>query len=382
MAKRKKYPKLPNGYGSIRYLGKGRRNPYAVHPPVKEFDLEGRAIQQKALCYVPTWEAGFMVLTAYRAGTYTPGMEKVIAKPEAAAGADPTIQRILADYNLTKSADSKIEQKKTFGQVYEDFYKWKYEGKGQSLSAASRNSTKAAFKNCSSLHDRAFADLRYPDLQKVVDDCPLKHSSKELIVSLYRQMYQYAEVMEMIDRDYSKNVTVNIPDDDEHGEPFTDADLRTLWAHKDDQVVEFMLIMIYSGYRISAYSGMTVNIKERYFQGGVKTAAGKDRIVPIHSAIMPLVRRRMASDGVLFKESANPYRKKMRAKLSELGIQDHTPHDCRHTFSALCEKYGVNENDRKRMMGHSFGGDLTNGTYGHRTVEDLRAEIEKIKICD
>ncbi len=33
MAKRKKYPKSPNGYGQIRFLGKGRRNPYGVYPP-------------------------------------------------------------------------------------------------------------------------------------------------------------------------------------------------------------------------------------------------------------------------------------------------------------------------------------------------------------
>ena len=47
---------------------------------------------------------------------------------------------------------------------------------------------------------------------------------------------------------------------------------------------------------------------------------------------------------------------------------------------ALLEKYGVNENDRKRMLGHSFGADITNAIYGHRTVDDLRREIEKIKL--
>ena len=32
------------------------------------------------------------------------------------------------------------------------------------------------------------------------------------------------------------------------------------------------------------------------------------------------------------------------------------------------------------MLGHSFGADITNGIYGHRTVDDLRKEIEKIKV--
>ena len=67
----------------------------------------------------------------------------------------------------------------------------------------------------------------------------------------------------------------------------------------------------------------------------------------------------------------------MYSVLQEIGIERHTPHDCRHTFSALCEKYKVSENDRKRMLGHAL--DLTNGVYGHRTIEELREEIEKIK---
>lgn len=45
----------------------------------------------------------------------------------------------------------------------------------------------------------------------------------------------------------------------------------------------------------------------------------------------------------------------------------------------LCEKYGVSENNRKRMMGHSLGAAITNAKYGHRPLEELRYELEKIK---
>ncbi len=75
-------------------------------------------------------------------------------------------------------------------------------------------------------------------------------------------------------------------------------------------------------------------------------------------------------------------REDMYISLEAIGIPKHTPHDCRHTFSRLCEKFKVEDNDRKRMLGHSFGSDITNRIYGHRTLEDLRVEIEKIKICD
>lgn len=124
---------------------------------------------------------------------------------------------------------------------------------------------------------------------------------------------------------------------------------------------------------------MTVNLKEGYLQGGLKTAAGKDRIVPIHSGIRDLVEKRMKRDKTLLKSSANKFRKGMYAALDRLGIEKHTPHDCRHTFNMLCDKYKVDERDKKLMLGHAFQ-DVTNKIYGHRSVEDLREEIEKIQI--
>lgn len=142
-----------------------------------------------------------------------------------------------------------------------------------------------------------------------------------------------------------------------------------------------ILIMCYSGFRISAYKTLEVNLKEKYFKGGIKTLTSKDRIVPIHSSIYHLVCRRIRRDGVLLNQETGDFRRGMYTILQEIGVERHTPHDCRHTFSRLCEKYKVNENDRKRMLGHSFRGDITNEVYGHRTREELRAEIEKIKIC-
>lgn len=109
------------------------------------------------------------------------------------------------------------------------------------------------------------------------------------------------------------------------------------------------------------------------------------RIVPIHPAIYHFAEQKvLAQDGKLCVYTQQHHRKALfYPTLERLGIAGnpkHTPHDCRHTFSALCEKYGVRENDRKRMLGHSFGGDVTNAVYGHRTLEELRTEIEKIKV--
>lgn len=383
MPKRKKHPKMPNGYGSIKFLGKGRRNAYAVHPPVTEFSLNGSPITPKALCYVDSWIKGFAVLTAYKAGTYYPGYEKTLAITDSddRIGAETLSQKILADYSRIKGVPDQ-DHGKTFAQVYEDYYHWKYEtDTSRKYSKQAMSSTRAAFKNCSAIHDAYFRDLRHDDLQRIIDDCPLKHASLELIVTLFKQMYAYAEIYELADKNYAAHVKINKPDDDEHGVPFSDDDLKKLWQHKDEPTAELLLILCYSGWRITEIRLLTVNLDEQFFQGGIKTNAGKNRIVPIHSAILPLVQHRMSEYGALIKQTAAAFLKMIRADLPRYDIaDDHTPHDCRHTFSRLCEKYGVNENDRKRMLGHSFGQDVTNRVYGHRTLDDLRTEIEKLQV--
>ena len=107
MARREKYPKLPNGFGNIKYLGKGRRNPYAVHPPTKGFNENGIPQTPKALCYVDTWIKGFMVLTAYKAGDHHPGYEKTLPSKDTDDLNDLT-QVLLADHSRIKAFPQKI----------------------------------------------------------------------------------------------------------------------------------------------------------------------------------------------------------------------------------------------------------------------------------
>ena len=57
--KRKKYPNLPAGFGTIRYLGSGRRNCFAVHPPAA-VNERGKAVRPPALCYVDDYVKGFV----------------------------------------------------------------------------------------------------------------------------------------------------------------------------------------------------------------------------------------------------------------------------------------------------------------------------------
>lgn len=389
MPKRKKHPRLPNGFGSIRYLGKGRKNPYGVYPPSDHVNEEGNYLYPKAICYTDDWYVGFAVLNAWRAGTYKPGDEFLFRaqRQTCQTDLDDFCARLLADHSAQMHVElTRKESEPTFAQVYEDFYHWKFEEAKKKLSDQSRSAARVAFRNSRQLHDRIYKDLKLCDFQNCVNaglkrEKPLAESSLELIISLHHQMAKYALAHDICDRDYTLGLYLPDAAGDESGEPFSADELRVLWDHSDDLIVEMALILVYSGWRIEEACHLEVDLENKSFTGGNKTKAGKSRTVPIHPLIFPFVCRRMKEYGRLLPMASGTYRRKFRDSLKGLGISGdpvHTPHDCRHTFSTLCEHYHVAENDRKRMLGHSFGNDVTNAVYGHRTLEELRTEIEKI----
>lgn len=103
VGRRKKYPKLPNGYGSIKRLsGKNRTNPYGVYPPTKEFDINGNPVPVKALCYVDDWYKGFTVLTWYKHGEYYPGREKELTESGSSDELGSQVAKILSKYSQTQ----------------------------------------------------------------------------------------------------------------------------------------------------------------------------------------------------------------------------------------------------------------------------------------
>ena len=260
MSRRKKYQKLPNGYGQIRYLGKGRRNPYGVYPPAGDEYDNGQKKAPKALCYVSRRMAALAVLTSYHTGAYKPGDEVSIDKAmrDDKAGSD-ALEKLIGDYNRRVLA---IEENKiyTFRDVFLGYYKDKF---GQEYGHAGKkrkieSSMIAAYKNSAALHDMDMRSLRKDDYQAVIDDIcgRLKHSSAELAKTLFHQMSGYAMSQDIIEKDYSQFAKIKIEDDDEHGVPFSWEDLRRLWEHKNDKIVEFLLIMCYSGFRVFTWCPM------------------------------------------------------------------------------------------------------------------------------
>ena len=129
-------------------------------------------------------------------------------------------------------------------------------------------------------------------------------------------------------------------------------------------------------------------------RGGLKTDAGINRIVPVHSKIQALVLNRkefaeshnseflFASDNIqkLGKQiSYKEYLSRFEKTVSELNLNpEHRPHDCRKTFATNAKRVGMDEYAIKRILGHAIT-DITEKIYTERDIEWLKSEIEKLK---
>ena len=398
---------MKKGFGSVRYISGGRRNAYAVHPPAVTEMRGGKrvSVRQKAICYVSDWFTGFAVLAAWHAGKYKPGMEREIEASLRCRGEEserPATAEVNDLVRLDEYCDRlqsyviALEQGKvktgtmnraiTLQEGFQRFYRYKFgDAAPKKLSKETARLTRNAILKLAPVLDRRMDDLTVDELQTVISSIKCGRSMISRVVTLLKEIYKYAVSRELCDRNPAQYVKMPDTAGYVHHQDFTDEELRLLWENKEDAMVRMVLIMCYSGFRVSAYKTMETNTKEWFFRGGIKTESSKNRVVPVHSGIRPLVSEMLQTEGqYLFGLSIDVFCKRMHRKMVELGIdvdgRHHTPHSCRHTFSRLCESYGVREADRKRMLGHSFGNDMTNGVYGHRTLEELRGEIEKIQL--
>ena len=146
--------------------------------------------------------------------------------------------------------------------------------------------------------------------------------------------------------------------------------------------------MIYTGLRPTELMEMlteNVHLEEKYMVGGMKTEAGRDRIIPINDKILPLIKNRYDPNKkfLINNKYGNHYtygtymNGNFNTCMSKLNMK-HLPHDGRHTFASLMDSAEANEVCTKLIMGHSMKNDITKGTYTHKTLEELLAEVNKI----
>ena len=224
------------------------------------------------------------------------------------------------------------------------------------------------------------------------DGTEIKGLSKSYISkmkALLTQLYRHAVENNIVDRNYAELVKLPKMEDGEK-RAFSDTEFAAL--EKGYSAIpggDAVYALCYLGFRVSEFCELTVfsyDSKNKTITGGMKTEAGKNRVVPIHKKIQPIVERWASQNGeVLYCDDlGKPYnkdsfRKKVWKPVMEaLGLPDDlTPHSARHTCATLLAAGGARPEDIQRILGHSDYS-VTANTYINQDVSALTAAIEKM----
>jgi integrase len=234
-----------------------------------------------------------------------------------------------------------------------------------------------------------FVEIKADHLQDVIDSCQRSSATKQNIKILFNQLYAYAIKNDVTGKDYSEFVDIGKREKSTKRKPFTDTEIQKLWDNVDRlEFIDTILILIYSGMRIGELIEMkneNVNIEDRTMIGGIKTEAGKDRLIPINEKILPFVAKwKEVGHEYLF---VNPLGKQVnyytyrdtywKRIVEQLELGEHLPHDTRHTFATLMDNARANKLSIKRIMGHASK-DITDKVYTHKDIEELKKAIDLI----
>ena len=377
--KRKTHMRLPNGFGRITKIkNKNLRNPYRVMVTVGKTP-EGRPIGKllKPKAFFSTYNEAYAALVEYHKNPYN------------------------------------IDNSITTLELYE---RWKKEHLDKCSNSYQRT-TKAAWDYCSSVYDIPVMEIRPHHIKFCMNEgyrieSRGKQKGKKVyasagvksnIKSLFNILLDYALEYEVVDRNYARafevstDITKEIKRNRKEHIPFTKEEMNILWSNvKSVPFVDLILIQCYMGWRpqeLISISLDDVNLEEWYIKGGMKTDAGRQRIVPIHSKIKGLVKQNyesalsLKSEKLFNDRSPNSksmiltyskYRNRFSNIIKQLGLSEqHTPHDPRKTFITNGKRAKMDEYALKGMVGHSIQ-DVTEASYTMRDLEGLREDLEKL----
>ena len=127
-----------------------------------------------------------------------------------------------------------------------------------------------------------------------------------------------------------------------------------------------------------------INFEEGYIIGGSKTEAGRDRIIPLHDKIIPLVKNQLKDNKWLMQSNrgvAMSY-----SNISKLITQffnkfnlNHKIHDTRKTAISLMHTTGIPMETIRVIVGHSGKG-VTEKVYLYKEPKELVEVINTMNI--
>lgn len=347
----------PNGFGCVYKAQGNRRKPYIARVTIG-WDENGKQLFEPLGSY-ETKAEGIQALIEYHDAPFNP-----------------------------------LSGKKTFSDVYREWHKKKFESSENKIgtSASNRKAYEFAYKNCESLYNIKFKNIRTHDLQDIINRCD-GYSCRNKVKMLLSQLYVYAINMEIVKKDYSEFVNIGTkPESTLSRQVFSSEEIELLYKNLSIPYIDTLLIMILHGLRpteLLTIQTEDVHLDKNYFICGIKTEAGRNRMIPISRLSLAFVKRwydqSSANNSKWLITNRNGtqmkytnYNRDIIQRIFESLELKHSLYDARHSFATYMDKVNANKLCTQKIMGHSPKS-LLDKVYTHKTIEDLQLEIDRLE---
>ena len=267
----------------------------------------------------------------------------------------------------------------TLRELY-DLYTAGYEYK--QLSKSQRDKMGYAWKRLGPLEFRGIGTLNVSDIETLIEEQTVSYYPARDIKVLLSHLYELAIKRDVVQTNRTEYVDIPFDAPKAKRECWTQDEVDALWEdYKTHQFTGYILIMCYAGLRYGELATIqleNINLEERYMVGGIKTEAGIDREIPIHTRIVPVVQRCMTGRKArLLEMNEDHFYSAYWDAIRRAGLRELPPHTCRHYFFSRLTSAGVQGGIIAEVGGHaSYLTTLKN--YVRVPIEDKRAAVDRI----
>ena len=264
--------------------------------------------------------------------------------------------------NLRSKTVDEIEQNEITMQ--ELFNSMLMTAEKENLSVGTISSYKNSVRKCAHLLERPYSSISWQEMNDAVLAAPTRHT-RFGIKNLFKKLDREAERHNLPGKRYADYIVkisntendVSIP-----RIPLADEEIQALLSHPDSHDIHIPHVILYTGLRPIEFRSIkkcNVDLKLMTIREGRKTAAGINRLIPIHPYIERYIQEHMDTPGdYLFpNESGNIMNTQEFSLRFKMAIQPyvnpgHIPYELRHSFCTRLDEQNVRYNVINALMGH------------------------------
>lgn len=300
-----------------------------------------------------------------------------------------------AEYALALYNRNPQYTKKGFFTVKQVLDQWLESIKGKKSDNTLKSYTSQA-KHLEPIYEKDIESLDIIECQALLDNVE-GDTSKRLVKLLLKSIIEYAPALNLNPKNITQNLFIPTHQKKQNS-IFTTDEIRGVWElyerisndrinkgsgsngymKNSDILVRMLLIMLYSGMRISEVLEVhdtpdKVFLDKRYLIGGIKTEAGINREIPIREEILPIIEEYM--------NMKMPYTQATIPAIMSKFLKDnkinHHSHEARHTFISLAMTAKLPLPVIQQIVGHTSGS-VTVSVYTHIPICDKIKAVDSI----